>query len=159
MKLEKFGENDFSDYFRLVNNEKVMEMITERSLPLEEAKDYFKEVIENNLIDPSFGRFKILDAESNKFIGLAKLEIEDKNSNRAELGYMILPEYWGKGIGSYVAKQLLETAKTQKSINNVFAIIDPKNEASRKILINNGFVSKELKDLDGLPCEILEVKI
>lgn len=159
MKLEKFGENDFPDYFRLVNNEKVMEMITERSLPLEEAKDYFKEVIENNLIDPNFGRFKILDAESNKFIGLAKLEIEDKNSNRAELGYMILPEYWGKGIGSYVAKQLLETAKTQKSINNVFAIIDPKNEASRKILINNGFVSKELKDLDGLPCEILEVKI
>lgn len=159
MKLEKFGENDFPDYFRLVNNEKVMEMITERSLPLEEAKDYFKEVIENNLIAPNFGRFKILDTESNEFIGLAKLEIEDKNSTKAELGYMILPEYWGKGIGSYVAKQLIETAKTQKSINNVFAIIDPKNEASRKILINNGFVSKELKDLDGLPCEILEVKI
>ena len=36
--LEKFTENDFALYFELVNNEKVMEMITERAIEKDEAK-------------------------------------------------------------------------------------------------------------------------
>jgi hypothetical protein len=43
--------------------------------------------------------------------------------------------------------------------NNWQAIIDPKNLASRKILINNSFVSKEFKDIDGLASEILELNL
>jgi len=54
-------------------------------------------------------------------------------------------------------KQLIEIAGKQKGINGIFAIIDPKNVPSRKILINNGFVSKEFKDFDGLPGEVFEL--
>lgn len=32
IKLVNFTKNDFSQYFELVNNEKVMEMITERAI-------------------------------------------------------------------------------------------------------------------------------
>lgn len=136
-----------------------MEMITERSIPLDEAKKDYQELLANNSIAPGFGSFKILDALSNEFIGLAKLEVKEKDSAEAELGYMILPQYWGKGIGGTVAKQLVEMAKMEKSINKLTAIIDPKNLASRKILLNNGFTSKEFKDFDGLPGEILELDI
>ena len=159
IQLQKFTENDFPYYFQLVNNEKVMEMITERSIPLDEAKNDYRELLDNNSIAPDFGSFKILDAISNEFIGLAKLEITHRDSVEAELGYMILPQYWGKGIGGSVAKQLLKMASDQRSINKLTAIIDPKNLDSRKILINNGFVSKEFKDFDGLPGEILELHI
>ncbi|WP_241657647.1 GNAT family N-acetyltransferase [Flavobacterium cerinum] len=159
IKLQKFTDIDFPNYFQLVNNEQVMEMITERSIQFGEAKKDYQELLENNSIASNFGSFKILDVISNEFIGLAKLEIKDKDSNEAEIGYMILPQYWGKGIGSAVAKELLEMAVAQTSINKLNAIIDPKNLASRKILINNGFVSKEFIDFDGLPGELLEFKI
>jgi RimJ/RimL family protein N-acetyltransferase len=43
-------------------------------------------------------------------------------------------------------------------INKIFAIIDPKNIASRKILTSQGFIHKAFKDYDGLPGEILELK-
>ncbi|GEM_PF-4275273 len=36
--LEKFTKDDFADYFKLVSNEKVMEMITERAIGAEEAQ-------------------------------------------------------------------------------------------------------------------------
>jgi len=39
--LEKFTETDFPYYFKLVNNEKIMEMIIERAIELEEAKNNF----------------------------------------------------------------------------------------------------------------------
>lgn len=159
IKLEKFTEKDFNHYFKLVNDEKVMEMITERALESDEAKSDFDKLIENNKLNQNFGNFKILDNETDEFIGLAKLEVKNNNDQVAELGYMILPKLWGKGIASKVGKQLIEKAKEQKRINKLFAIIDPKNLPSRKILINNGFISKEFKDFDGLPGEILELNL
>ncbi|UZJ66402.1 GNAT family N-acetyltransferase [Sphingobacterium sp. KU25419] len=67
--------------------------------------------------------------------------------------------YWGKGIASHVAKKLIGHAKQQESLEKVVAIIDPRNIPSRKILINNGFVSEEFKDFDGLPGEILALEL
>jgi RimJ/RimL family protein N-acetyltransferase len=157
IKLEKFTENDFNHYFRLVNDEKVMEMITERAIEIDEAKSDFDKLIQNNMLSEIFGNFKILDNQTNDFIGLAKLEIRNKGDEEAELGYMILPTKWGKGIASKVGKQLIEMAKTRKEIKKLSAIIDPKNLPSRKILTNNGFMSKEFKDFDGLPGEVLEL--
>ncbi|MDO5615918.1 MAG: GNAT family N-acetyltransferase [Cruoricaptor ignavus] len=157
-KIEKFSKNDFQNYFELVNDIKVMEMITERPLELEEAKEDFEKLIKNNKLDENFGSYKILTIETDEFLGFAKLTIENKGNSEAEIGYMILPKHWGKGIAGKIGQYLIKKAKTQKSIKSLFAIIDPKNLASRKILTNNGFTSKEFKDFDGLPGEVLELK-
>ncbi|MBB4119514.1 hypothetical protein GGR32_001816 [Mesonia hippocampi] len=159
VKLEKFTEADFDNYFKLVNNAKVMEMITERAIEREEAKKDFENLLENNKLQHDLGNFKIIEEETEKFLGLAKLEIKEADSHEAELGYMIMPNYWGKGIASKVGQKLIETGKKQNAIKRIFAIIDPKNIPSRKILINNGFVSEQFKDFDGLPGEILELKL
>jgi len=156
--LEKLTSTDFENYFQLVNDEKVMAMITERAIPIEEAKNNFKRIIQTNQIHPQFGTFKITDTLSKAFIGTAKLSVETPEANETELGYMLLPDWWGKGIGGIVAKKMIEIVKQENQINRVFAIIDPKNIASRQILIKNGFVSIEFKDFDGLPGEILELK-
>lgn len=157
-KLEKFSEKDFPAYFELVADSKVMEMITERPLEMQEAKRDFAQILANNKLAEDFGNFKILQQDTDAFIGLAKLEIQQADSTQAELGYMLLPKYWGKGIAGKVSKKLIEIARQHPSIGEVFAIIDPKNLASRKILTNNGFISKEFKDFDGLPGEVLTLK-
>ncbi|HLT88156.1 MAG TPA: GNAT family N-acetyltransferase [Sphingobacterium sp.] len=158
-RLEKLTPTDFPVYFSLIGDEDVMAMITERAIPLEEAKsDYEKRMLENEFHN-NFGHFKIIEEESDNFIGVGKLEIEAPNSDKAELGYMLLPKYWGKGIASEVACQLIEVARKHNFIKRLFAIIDPKNTPSRKILLKNGFVSKEFTDFDGLPGEVLELVI
>lgn len=128
-----------------------------KTIPTDEARRDFQNLIENNQLDPSFGNFKIINTITDEFIGLAKLEIKEGIDDRAELGYMLLPEYWGIGIGGIVAKQLTDLAKAHNSIKSLFAIIDPKNIPSRKILVNNGFISREFKDFDGLLGEVLEL--
>lgn len=158
IKLTKFTQNDFLDYYRLVGDEKVMAMITERAIPIEEAQKDFENELKKNDIHPDFGIFKILNEADGTFIGLAKLELASPDSTEAELGYIILPEYWGKGIAGKVAKQLVDFARTQSQLLRLFAIIDPKNIPSRKILTNNDFLHQEYKDFDGLPGEILELK-
>lgn len=157
--LEIFKDNDFEYYFNLVSDERVMAMITERALPIEEAQRDFQKLIVNNQLDEPFGSFKIINSDTGEFMGLAKLEVVEKGAESAELGYMILPQYWGQGLGTIVATKLVKTAREQRHLKQLTAIIDPKNIPSRKILINNGFESVSFEDFDGLPGEILELKL
>ncbi len=154
--LEKFTPQDFENYFRLVSDSKVMAMITERAITLDEAKGDYEKLLTSNSIDSELGQFKILVAQDGHFIGLAKLEVSDANATTAELGYMILPEYWGQGIAGRVASLLVAKAKAQPRLQSLFAIIDPQNLPSKKILLNNQFTSREFRDFDGLPGEVLE---
>ncbi|WP_156308981.1 GNAT family N-acetyltransferase [Sphingobacterium endophyticum] len=158
-KLLKFvnSTRDFDYYFQMVNDEKVMAMITERPFEFDEAREDFKKLLKLNSISDHFGTYKIFDRKSGKFIGLAKLEITESNSDIAELGYIILPEYWGKGIASAIAACLIDYGRLLKKLKGMFAIIDPNNLASRKILIKNGFQTREFRDFDGLPGEVLEL--
>ena len=156
--FEKFTTNDFNSYFKLVSNYEVMKMITEKVLTHEEALRDFNKIIETNSIHPILGTYKVFNL-ANDFIGLAKLEIREIKDTEAELGYMLLPNYWGMGVGSSIAEELIKLAKEQIKIKKLTAIIDPINMASRKILIKNNFVSKEFKDFEGLPGEVLELEL
>jgi RimJ/RimL family protein N-acetyltransferase len=151
--LEKFEPTDFSSYFLLVSNEQVMKMISERSIPLEEAKENYSKIIIRNEKYDIFGSYKVFN-EIYEFIGLGSLILNEDKNEEAELGYMLLPNYWGKGYGSQIAELLIEKAKST-CISRLTAIIDPKNIPSRKILISRGFHSEKVCEIEGLPGEIL----
>ncbi|QBR13143.1 GNAT family N-acetyltransferase [Sphingobacterium sp. CZ-2] len=159
IKLEKFNPLDFDLYYLLVSDIQIMAMVTERGLTIEEAKSDFDETIINNELREEYGTFKIFEQDSGTFLGLAKLEIKKLDDKEAELGYLLLPAYWGRGIASMVSSMLIEVALNDPQIEVLTAIIDPKNLASRKVLIKNQFESREFKDFEGLPGEILERKL
>lgn len=155
LSLQKFSDADFADYYALVGDAQVMAMITERALPESEARADFENILANNALHPTFGHFKIQN-EQGHYLGLGKLALETANSRQAELGYMLLPQYWGQGIAGKIAAELVAQAH-QQDIDSLFAIIDPANLPSRKILLNNGFSHQAYKDFDGLPGEILHL--
>ncbi|SDK36360.1 GNAT family N-acetyltransferase [Sediminibacillus albus] len=152
--LEKFEYNDFPFYFNLVSNESVMAMITERSIPFNEAQGNFQKLLDRNKKFVEFGTYKVYDNQTNKFIGLGKLILNEEKQNEAELGYMLLPEYWGQGYGSEIAGILVQRAKKTK-LNRLTAVIDPENISSRRILVKKGFISEKMCEIGGLPGETL----
>lgn len=152
--FKKFEATDFSPYFQLVSNERVMAQITERAIPLEEAQNDYEKLLRRNEKHKLFGSYKVYDSATNEFIGLGHVTVNEDNVKEAEIGYMILPKHWGKRYGSYIARELIEIAK-QTDVNVLKAIIDPNNIPSRKILINVGFTSDVVCEIDGLPGEIL----
>lgn len=59
--------------------------------------------------------------------------------NKAEIGYMLHPDYWGKG---YVPEAIMAIEKfgfEQINLQSIEAKIDPRNENSRKILQRNNY--------------------
>lgn len=158
--FKKFlSEDDFQYFLDLVSNEKVMVMNYGRVFLLEEAKKCYSRMLESNKNHEDFGSFKVFEKNTSTFMGSGAL-IVNNDFTEAEIEYMLLPEYWGKGYGSEIVNELLNKAKETKSIHQVTAIIDPNNIASRKILLHNGFVScKTYKIDDGSPAEMFSKNI
>lgn len=155
--LRKFTTDDFNDYFLLVSNEEVMKMITERAISLEEAEEKFRRIIERNNKYDIFGSYKVY-SDANEFLGLGSLIVNEERQVEAELGYMLLPNFWGRGFGSVLADALIKIAK-ENNLVSLSAIIDPSNIPSRKILINRGFQSEKVCEIDGLPGEVLSMEL
>src|SRR6478736_4912476 len=61
---------------------------------------------------------------------------------RAEVGYMLLPEYNGKGIVSEALQKVVEYGFKEMKLHSIEAILDPENKGSEKVLLKNGFVKE-----------------
>ena len=94
-------------------------------------------------IDSNIGvNWGMISKESNLLIGLISFHIIYQQHFRAEIGYMILPEYRGKGLVSEGIKTLLNYGFNVLKLNSVEAQIDPANTASEKVLLHNNFVKE-----------------
>ena len=153
--FEKFiSKNDFKYYLDLVSNKEVMAMNYGRVFTIDESILTYKGIMINNKSYEVFGHFKVFEKNTKNFIGLGAITINNDFSE-AEIEYMLIPDYWGKGYGSEIVTNLLKKAEETKSIHKVIAITDPNNLVSKKILFNNGFVAgKIFKIEDGSLAEV-----
>ena len=66
-----------------------------------------------------------------------------------ELGYMIHPDYWGKGYAGEAVQAFLQYYwQLRPETQSIIAKVDTENEASVRILVKNGFREEELRKQD-----------
>ena len=58
-----------------------------------------------------------------------------------EIGYFLKRAAWGKGYATEAAQRLLRFAFEDSPLEEVVAVIDPKNKSSRRVLEKIGFLS------------------
>ncbi len=152
-----YATADFNDYFQLVSNAEVMKMITGRPLLEKETRERFDKMMKVNIENPEIGHFKVTLKSDGSFVGHSKLVMT--NTNEAEIGYVLLPQHWGKGFGNEIAQTLVSLGKQATAIHNLIAIIDPENTASKRILEKQGFKWDYDGDYIGLPAAYFKLKL
>ena len=75
-------------------------------------------------------------------IGTCTLFRFDARHRRAELGYALRSDLWGRGLAREAATAALDWAFRSLRLHRVEADIDPRNDASRRILQRLGFTSE-----------------
>ena len=76
---------------------------------------------------------------NDKLIGdIAYWSISAKN-HRAEVGYSLLPQHWGKGYMSEALRAVIDWGFEKLALHSIEADINPHNTASRKLLLKMGF--------------------
>ena len=133
--LTKMIDGDQDKYYSLCRNENVMKFVTGHALSRKESDIMFQEFLIENKNDNYFGRYFIEERSTGELIGAVKL---DKIWSEIEIGYRILEEYWGKGIATAIATDLIGFAQTKLRAKKVIAFVNVNNLASIRVLEKAG---------------------
>jgi ribosomal-protein-alanine N-acetyltransferase len=140
--LRRVDSNDIKEIFALRSNPETMKYIPRPLVKTdEEALEHINMI--DSKIDSNEGiNWAITLKDNPKLIGIiGHYRIKPENY-RAELGYMLLPEYHGKGIVSEAVKEAVKYAFNVMNLHSIEAIIAPENYGSAKVLEKNGFVKE-----------------
>lgn len=157
LKFTHISPGDFPLYALLVMDEDVMKFITGNALSFEDAQLRFQKALELSQLLPDAGFFVARQIANDEFIGISKLvQIAD---NQYEVGYMVLPGYWGKGFASEMTESMISLARKNDFTGELIGIVDPENPASIKVLTKFGFELYETGQIDGLDAAYYKLKL
>jgi len=137
--LRPFDSGDASDLLRLFADPEVVRYwstgawtdIAQAEAMIAEAQQGYR--------DGALQRYAIALADSNRLIGICNLRGRFEQNRRCELGYALGSAHWGRGYAGEALEALLGHAFGALDLNRIEADIDPRNEASARLLEKLGF--------------------
>lgn len=151
--LRRVTTDDVNEVFELRSNPETMKYIPR---PLvknnEEALEHIAMIEEK--IETNLGINWGITLKGNpKLLGIIGYYRMQPENYRSEIGYILLPEFHGKGIITEAVNTLIKYGFNDLKLHSIEAIIDPENYASEKVLQKCGFVKeahlKECEFYDG----------
>lgn len=160
LKFRKLERTDFNDWQPLFEVKEVASYLgLDTTLTKKELCEKWFEKAFWRYDNNKGGMNVLVDKKTNKMIGQSGLLIQNVNGQEyLEVGYSILPEFWGKGYASEAAQKCKEFAFTNDFRDELISMIHADNIASQKVAINNGMtLYRELDDYLGMPVKIFKV--
>jgi [ribosomal protein S5]-alanine N-acetyltransferase len=141
--LRRIAMDDADEIFMLRSSEGVMKYVDrKRATSIEEARAFITAM--NESLDSNNGvmwaiTFRDEPAVLLGYIGFWRLI---KQNYRAEVGYMLNPKFWKKGIMKEALLRVIDFGFEEMKLHSIEANINPDNEASAKILESTGFIKE-----------------
>jgi len=145
--LREITWNDLESIHRLHSVPEVDEYNT-LGIPkdIDETRELMRPDIEAKGKDPqSRYTWRIILKNSGEFIGITGMTLSNNKFRLGEIYYKLLPEYWGKGYATEVARQLIITGFNTFHLHKVEAGVATENERSIRVLERVGMTREGLR--------------
>ena len=110
---------------------------------INETKNYLGNILSNyNSSKYDFQALFLKD--SNDYIGEAGILAFNNKTNRAVIGYNLLPKYWGYGYATEITQALVRYLFEEQSVERIEALVVEGNAPSQKVLEKAGFKAEGL---------------
>lgn len=120
---------------------------------IEKAIRMLKKQYEENGI----ARWAVVDKMTHECVGWSGLKYFNQpvnnHNNFYELGYRFKKKHWGKGFATESSIAILDYGFKHLNVDSIFAITDPRNVISKKVLTKLGFEFQETFDYEGDPTD------
>ncbi len=104
---------------------------------LEYTRAYLKQV-ERCYRQGSFHDFGVILKENNRFIGTCGFARIDEPNATAEAGYVLNPDYWGKGLATEALRAVIALGFEKRGFNRIESRYMVDNHASRRVMEKSG---------------------
>jgi RimJ/RimL family protein N-acetyltransferase len=156
LTLRPFELSDLDEFAPIMADPEVMRFSKGGPWTREKTRQF----LEGCLVDYSeerwgYGRLAVLHRADGRMIGFAGLARFDDidGSPEVEVGYRLLPEYCGQGLGTEAAAASRDWAFGELGITRVISLIQPGNAASIRVAEKVGMTCEKqfrMWDLDLL---------
>ena len=120
------------------------------------------EMLKMQYQENGIARWAVIDKRTNECVGWSGLKYFNqplnKHINFYELGYRFKKKHWGMGFATESSIAILDYGFKNLNVDSIFAITDPKNVNSKKVLAKLGFDFQETFDYEGDPTDWFELK-
>ncbi|HRY63322.1 MAG TPA: GNAT family N-acetyltransferase [Patescibacteria group bacterium] len=135
IKLRYQRVSDAKRFYEILNNPNFI-YISLKLKSIQEEKEWLakgKERRKNNL------SYDFAIVYQNKVIGAVGVRVNPHLKGNGDIGYFIDEAYWGKGIATEAVKLIEKFAYKVLKLYRLELRIKPKNKASIKVAIKNGY--------------------
>ncbi len=160
LSFRRIEEKDFDDWLPFFSNE---EAIKYYPFP----KSASNEQLCREWLDRQFKRYKeesggfnALINEEGSMVGHCGLLVQEVDViSELEIGYALLPEFWGMGYAIEAAKHCKSEAQKNKWAKTLISIIHPKNIPSIRVAQKNGMAFEKYTTFKTIPVGIWRTDI
>lgn len=102
-----------------------------------------------------YGVWVLRDKTNGRVIGRAVLRpVEVEGVRELEIGYAFYEAYWGKGLATEIAREIVRLARERLGATSFVAMTDKENAASARVLAKCGFVPAGTHMLEGTELDL-----
>ncbi|MEO5571920.1 MAG: GNAT family N-acetyltransferase [Bacteroidia bacterium] len=137
---QQISDADAPDIFELRTNEKILKYSDRLPMKnMQEAMDMVK------IISDSFDNYNGIAwtmklKDTKKTVGHVTFWRIIKEHHRAEIGYAMFPQYWGKGYMREAINKVIDYGFSEIKFHSIEANVNPNNQPSIKLLERRGFL-------------------
>jgi RimJ/RimL family protein N-acetyltransferase len=141
--------SDLEDLYALYCDPEITKYIPDAPRNLAETREELEWFLHGHPKYPELGLWATIDKETGKFIGrCGLLPWIIEGQQEVEVAYTISREYWGQGLGTEVARGILQYGFETLNLSRLICLIDPENRASQKVAEKIGMTLE--KRVDGI---------
>ncbi|WP_348772742.1 GNAT family N-acetyltransferase [Pseudoalteromonas sp. MMG005] len=137
--MKHFSFNDADFIIELLNEDSFIKNITDKNVrTIADAHQYLRSGPMASYEMFGFGLTLVTLKECGTPIGMCGL-LKREELPHADLGYALLPRFWGKGYAYEAAKTVLTYELMKHGLEKVLAVTSPTNISSNNLLVKLGF--------------------
>ncbi|NBL65606.1 GNAT family N-acetyltransferase [Flavobacterium sp. NST-5] len=136
--IREITQQDFKELDIICSDPEIMKFMGDGKPLSKEQTQRWIDVTLKNYKEKGFGVFAVIDKNSGVFIGYSGLVFSEQIKDY-ELIYALSKAFWGQGLATEIANQMVRFGFDSQHMKCIYASIDPKNKASQSILLKIGF--------------------
>lgn len=158
-----FSDNDLELVCKLRSNSQVQKHHPDGIFRRSKAEKYFWQ-LRHHQQKHNFSYLPIFEKSSDKFVGICGLMFFDSAAENfsegvIEIGYAIMPEFWGKGVATLISQGFITWGFANLPITKIIAVCNSLNIGSLKVIKKLGgkYIKTTINPRVGDEVELYEI--